>query len=211
MTTLFTDDRLLPADVTSMSFPLTRFRRGIDEEEVQAFLERVASEMSRLLEERLSLQAQCSALQNELAGQRDVAVGSGNRASEDAVRILSQAQRVADDAVAESQRYAAWMQQQARERYEQIVAEARSRSGFLMEELQTRAHSDARHEMQERLAPVDLSGSEAMLRVFGDTFRASIRAQLVAWSQVLDDWERREHVALDPVSQDPVPEPVHDD
>jgi DivIVA domain-containing protein len=205
MSMMFSDDRLLPDDITGMSFPATRLRRGIDEDEVQAFLDRVAAEVSRLLEERLSLRKQVAEQEAALHGQQDAVEVNHSRASDDAVRILSQAQRVADEAVAESQRYAAWLQQQARQRYEQIVEEARSRSGFLMEELRTRAHHETAVELGDRAVPTGPGAADALVRVFGDVFRANVRAQLAAWAEVLDDWERREQLSFAPVIAEAAP------
>ncbi|MDX6225970.1 MAG: hypothetical protein QOE64_2346, partial [Frankiales bacterium] len=52
---------LTPDDVKSKQFTSTRFGRGYDEDEVDAFLEEVETELIRLLKENADLRQQVSA------------------------------------------------------------------------------------------------------------------------------------------------------
>src|SRR4051794_11319495 len=124
---------LTPEDVQNKRFTTTRFRPGYDEDEVDAFLDEVEAELTRLLQENKTLAARASAV--AAAPQAAPAqaapppppeskpaptpeptpeVGGGQDA---ALRTLLLAQRTADEAIA-----------QARKDADQIVAEARTRA-----------------------------------------------------------------------------------
>ncbi|GAA2407421.1 hypothetical protein GCM10010191_14690 [Actinomadura vinacea] len=60
-------DRLTPEGVRNTTFGTTRFRPGYQEEEVDAFLDRVESEMETLIRERDEALAEVARLRVELS------------------------------------------------------------------------------------------------------------------------------------------------
>lgn len=58
---------LTPEEVRGVAFRATRFRSGYDEEQVDAFLDRVDEELSRLGDENQSLRADNERLRQQLA------------------------------------------------------------------------------------------------------------------------------------------------
>ncbi|MEU4689276.1 DivIVA domain-containing protein [Actinoplanes sp. NPDC023714] len=144
---------LTPADIQNMAFKAPPAgRRGYGEEEVDAFLDEVEQELSRLIEENSTLRtravvrpdedpsalrgllAQLTAerdraeqhardLQAELERSRAAAGPSG--ADDRNLRVLMMAQRTADDHLREARGEAEGLVSEAQSRADQVVADAR--------------------------------------------------------------------------------------
>jgi DivIVA domain-containing protein len=183
--TLRTPDpaRLTPAAVHAMSFRVARLgRRGLDEDDVQDFCERVEDELARLLEEQARLYAEVRRLRGrrparnepgaapamplsapvaapagehppgrEPSAGRELPLGRpGPQApSEQAVRILAQAQQTAERCVADARAYSREVAHDAQRRRERILAEASARAAVLLEQ----AHRAATRTALGRAAP----------------------------------------------------------
>jgi DivIVA domain-containing protein len=122
--------RVSPADLRNHIFPRTPLgRRGYDEDEVDRYRERVArdyecvvGERDRALDERDRYR---DALQEWHVREERA---DPRRAREDAVRLLSAAQRQADGLVADAQRVAALTRSAAQQQYDEIIADAYTRA-----------------------------------------------------------------------------------
>jgi DivIVA domain-containing protein len=120
--------RLTPDAVRAASFrPARRSRRGLDPDDVREFCGRVEDELVMLMRERTALQDEVSRLRSRVLG----ASGDGGSITfrdEDAharaVRILSRAQQTAQRYVADAEEYSRRLAQDARQRREEILAEA---------------------------------------------------------------------------------------
>src|SRR5450755_667603 len=162
--TLRTPDpgRLTPAAVRSMSFRVARMgRRGLDEDDVQDFCERVEDELARLLEERSRLYAEVRRLRGPApagnragtvpamplsapvaASPRALPPAGGARAGsqgpresdQQALRVLAKAQQTAERCVADAQAYSREVAHDAQRRREKILAEASARASVLLEQ-----------------------------------------------------------------------------
>jgi len=201
MTMQISDDRMTPEDITNTGFATTKFgRRGLNEDDVQAFQERVAAEVTRLLAEQAALRQMNAHLQERVRDHEESAAAavSGNVASEEnAIRILSEAQRVADRTVEEARQYNAWVSAAARQRYEQIIGEARQHAEDLADQIREQAEARAAQAAYSVPADVpDAARNETMARMFSGVFREHLRAQALAMIQVLDDLENPEHASL---------------
>lgn len=137
--------RLTPDRVRSMSFPRTPLgRRGLSEEHVAMFQQRVADELAARDATEASLRAKAAHYKNTLvqwqrehSGDRLEDPGGhlpAVRPSIEAVNILSQAQQEADAYVAQTQEYCRQLAATARDHADEILAEARSRAEAAAEE-----------------------------------------------------------------------------
>jgi cell division septum initiation protein DivIVA len=151
--------RLTPERVHAMTFRLSRRgRRGLDEDDVHGFCDRVERELRRLLEERSALYAEVSRLRRRLRRPPPGAAGAGGAGAHagmplgapvggtpdlgplpggptvQATRILLKAQQTADRYVADAQAYSREIAEDAHRRREQILAEAKARASILIEE-----------------------------------------------------------------------------
>src|SRR5437764_12329357 len=115
---------LTPEDVQNKRFTTTRFRPGYDEDEVDAFLDEVETELTRLLQENKTLAARAASAvaappppQAPAPVEAPAAPEPAEGGQDAALRTLLLAQRTADEAIA-----------QARKEAEQIVGEARTRA-----------------------------------------------------------------------------------
>jgi DivIVA domain-containing protein len=120
--------RLTPDAVRAASFRSARLgRRGLDPDDVREFCGRVEDELVMLVRERTALQEEVSRLRHRVLGASDDA-GSVTFRDEDAharaVRILSRAQQTAQRYVADAEEYSRRLAQDARQRREEILAEA---------------------------------------------------------------------------------------
>jgi DivIVA domain-containing protein len=133
-----TDNRLTPDAVQAVDFPQARIgRRGLDEEHVWAFCAQVERELVRLLNERTSLATEVARLRRRLLGQSGSEGGAElprSDANQQAVRILSEAQLIADRYVADAQAYSAQLAAEAQRRRDEMLAEARTRAEVLLEQ-----------------------------------------------------------------------------
>jgi DivIVA domain-containing protein len=105
-------------------------RRGFNEDEVTGFLHRLAEEVSGLEADLAAVRAENARIKGALrdwqsqAGEARTALG-GASPSVDAINLLSRAQRQIEAQVAETERYCRLREQEARQRYEEIVNTAR--------------------------------------------------------------------------------------
>jgi DivIVA domain-containing protein len=199
------EGRLTPEQIRSITFPSARFgRRGLDEVHVRAFCAQVEEEIVYLLNERASLYQQAEQLRQRF---RDPIDGEpaymSSIAHLQAVQVLVNAQKTAERFVAEAQQYCRELAENARQRRDQLLAEARLSAAKMME----RADSEARLAAAEAAArtPARASGSEqenlqgeiAYLRMYSQVYRAHLRAYLEALLRNVDEWARAEQSPAD--------------
>ena len=135
--------RLTPERVRKMQFTRTQIgRRGLADEEVQHFLERVAEDIAARDAENASMRAMVLHYQTTLAdwraGPRDPRSGATATATaapapaaapaSEAVDVLSRAQQEADAYVAQTQAYCRRLAVDAREHAQRILADAQSQA-----------------------------------------------------------------------------------
>lgn len=134
------DNRLTPDAVQAVAFPAARIgRRGLDEEHVRAFCAQVERELVKLLNERTRLATEVQRLRRRVLGLSGGEGGVEHQRSDanlQAVRILSEAQQIADRYVADAQAYSAQLAAEAQRRRDEMLAEARSRAEVLLEQAQ---------------------------------------------------------------------------
>lgn len=144
--------RLTPERINAISFRLSRRgRRGLDEDDVRGFCDRVQRELARLLEERTALYAEVSRLRRRLRGKHAPGEPAGmplgapvadvpepspfpGHPNVQATRILLKAQQTADRYVADAEAYSQEIAEDARRRREQILSEAKARAKIMLEE-----------------------------------------------------------------------------
>jgi DivIVA domain-containing protein len=170
---------LTPADVRNKQFSTTRLRPGYDEEEVDAFLDEVESELDRLIQENEELRAKLAevlrgggkpgipALSSPLSDSRsDMAppespmeyrrpepMMHNSMHVEDnmdtAARVLSLAQQTADQAIADARREADETLGRARREADDVLTKARRQAEQITGDARARAESLER-DAQER-------------------------------------------------------------
>ena len=170
---------LTPADVHNVAFSKPPIgKRGYNEDEVDAFLDLVETELARLIEENADLRQRVSELDSELASgrggvqftqelpayQREAVEQAEDSLSEEqavrAARVLSLAQDTADrlassaraeadQVVAEAQANAEQIVSEARHIAETTVNEARQRADAMLADAQSRSENQLR-QAQER-------------------------------------------------------------
>lgn len=166
-----TVQRLTPDRVRSMQFSRTPIgRRGLAEDEVAAFLQRVADEIATRDAAETSLRAKVTHYKNTLVQwqreQSESRVEEVNgrspdtsSATVDAVNILSRAQQEADAYVAQTQEYCRRLAAEAHEHAQRVLDDATSRADAAAEEavVELRAregenHSPELEDLERRLA-----------------------------------------------------------
>lgn len=133
--------RLTPERVRKMQFTRTQIgRRGLAEDEVNLFLERVAEDIAARDAEDASMRAMVLHYQNTLADWRaeyrepqgrtgtGTGAGAGVVPNVEAVNILSRAQQEADSYVAQTQAYCRRLAVDARDHAQQILTEAQAQA-----------------------------------------------------------------------------------
>ena len=204
--------RLGPADVQNVLFSRAGLGpRGYDESEVDFFLDRVQTELSRLIGEKVALRDEVAGLREQLASGPGDGTPRRDEASAQAVKVLSAAQQTADQYVADAESYTKRLAEEGRERYERTVEEGVARARSIVEE--ARAEADAvlaaaAAAAEEGVAdsgrpgPVssgeasDLTTAEleqqaAYLRTFGQVCRVQLRAYLEALLRDVElEWGR---------------------
>lgn len=132
------DNRLTPDAVQGVTFPPARIgRRGLDEEHVRAFCAQVERELVRLLRERASLAAEVQRLRRRVLGLPGSEGGTDRPrtdANQQPVRVLAEAQQIADRYVADAQAYSARLAREAERRRDEMLAQARSRAEVMLEQ-----------------------------------------------------------------------------
>ena len=200
--------RLTPEQVRSITFPPARFgRRGLDEVHVRAFCAQVEEEIVYLLNERASLYQQAEQLRQRF---RDPVDGEpaymSGIAHLQAVQVMVNAQKTAERFVGEAQQYCRELAENARQRRDQLLAEARLSAATMME----RADSEARLAVAEAAArtpaaapagaaaPASSSEQENLqeeityLRMYSEVYRTHLRTYLEALLRNVDEWARAE-------------------
>src|SRR6266699_2718556 len=127
MTVSSRNGRLTPDQVQSISFPPARFgRRGLDEETVHSFCDQGQQELMTLLNEKASLWEEVERLRRRIIDSGDPSGARPEDAHIQAVRILSNAQQMADKYVADAQEYSRQLTEDARRRRDEVLAEAKT-------------------------------------------------------------------------------------
>jgi DivIVA domain-containing protein len=205
--------RLTPEELQTVTFPMSRLgRRGYEEEPVQGFLQQVHAEFVRLVNERASLWQEVQRLRRRILAGEDgndpqaVLFGEAD-AHVHAVRILSTAQVTADRYVADAQAYSSRVTAEARLRRDDIVREAQQHSDMILEDAHARARDAAVSALNEAAPPQTdrerraAQAELAYLRTYGDVYRAHLRAYTEGVLRGIEEWERKEAVSLQEVSQ----------
>ena len=188
---------LTPEDVRNKQFTTVRLREGYDEDEVDAFLDEVEAELTRLYKESADLRAQLATAQTRpqsksappvpAAPGREAApvqaaasVGDGADA---ATRILQLAQRTADEAVSEARSKSDRIINEARGQADKMLSEARSRSEVMDREGRERQQAMVGSLEQQR---VDLERQVENLRAFEREYRTRLKSYLESQLRDLD-------------------------
>src|ERR1700730_1244290 len=170
---------LTPADVRNKQFSTTRLRPGYDEEEVDAFLDEVEGELTRLIQENEELRAKLAeclrvgksavpALSSPLSDPKQemmperveperrhpepVMMGGMPHIEDNmdtAARVLSLAQQTADQAIADARREADETLGRARREADEVLTKARRQAEQITGDARARAESLER-DAQER-------------------------------------------------------------
>jgi len=189
------DGRLTPAEVQAVTFRRSPLgRRGLDEEQVRAFLAQVEHELVRVLNEKAAMADEVSRLRRNGAQGTPVAPEDAHI---QAVRILSRAQQTADQYVADAERYSRELAEDARRHRDEILADAKNRAVHVLEEAHQQAQAAA-STVGRSAAP--MTGEErhglereiAYLRTFADIYRTHLRSYLEALLRNVEEWERSE-------------------
>lgn len=175
----FPAPRLTPDRVRSMQFSRTPLgRRGVSEEEVRAFVARVAEDIAARDASEASLRATIAHYKNTIAhwqtdetGSRPVEMPTPEP-TVDAVNILSRAQQEADTYVAQTQEYCRRLALDARQHAEEILDDARACAEEAAAEAEA-AHRAAGAGEAAADVGVDLQELERRL-VWARTFIASL-------------------------------------
>jgi DivIVA domain-containing protein len=213
-------DRLTPSEVRAASFARAGLgRRGLDEDHVRAFLDRVENELAQLGNEHAALAEEVQGLRERLSSGGPRGGIPPEEAHFQAVRILSQAQQTADLYVADAERYTRELAHEARLHREAILSDARGRAELMLEEAHQRAAQVAEEAARRtpvvpgtavQTSPVPSGGAQpvpegdrqamereiAYLRTYSDVYRTHLRSYLEALLKNVDEWENSERSAL---------------
>src|SRR2546421_3089779 len=127
MTVSSLNGRLTPDQLQSISFPPARFgRRGLDEETVHSFCDQVQHELVTLLNEKASLWEEVERLRRRIIDAGDSTGARPEDAHMQAVRILSNAQQMADKYVADAQEYSRQLTHDARRQRDEGLAQPKA-------------------------------------------------------------------------------------
>ncbi|MBD8507770.1 DivIVA domain-containing protein [Hoyosella sp. G463] len=191
--------RLTPSDVHSVAFkkqPLGK--RGYDEDEVDAFLDLVEQELTRLGEENAHLAERVSSLEESVAEAQSAAEGrespSGraikiiDHAEAVADRVTSDAQEEADALLTRAREEAKAMTTEARDKSEAMVTDAREKADLIVSRASEKAdalRAESEKEHADLLASVaeqrsTLEGRINQLRTFEREYRVRRKAYLEA-------------------------------
>jgi DivIVA domain-containing protein len=192
---------LTPEDVRNKQFTTVRLREGYDEDEVDAFLDEVEAELTRLYKESADLRAQLATAQTRPqsktappvpapAPTREAApvpaapaAAPAGDGADAATRILQLAQRTADEAVAEARSKADRIINEARGQADKMLSEARSRSETMDRESRERQQTMVGSLEQQR---VDLERQVENLRAFEREYRTRLKSYLESQLRDLD-------------------------
>lgn len=189
--------RLSATDVQRVGFAkASRGRRGYDEREVDVFLHEVEVELARLVTERDGLREESAQLRRQLddaqAGAGDAEQRKQEAHQQQAVGLLAKAQQTADQYVAEAEAYSRTLSQDARQRYEDTLAEARARASAILEGA-TSAVGGRHDQEKDRTA---LEQEVAYLQTFGKACRIQLRSFLETLiRQIEQEWGQADPAA----------------
>ena len=196
------DRRLSPTDVQNVRFTRgSMMRPGYAEVEVDRFLARVATELSRSMTERAELRDQVHALREQIDSMQQEQAAQV-APSDQAVRILASAQQTADAYVAEAEEFSRQMTTEARHQYEELTRQARENAGGIIQAAQEAAAKVGRGHGApaagaEQATSEELQEQIAYLRAFGQATRTQLRAYLEALlADVEKEWGRADPAVL---------------
>jgi DivIVA domain-containing protein len=195
--------RLTPDQVQSIAFPPSRFgHRGYDEDHVLAFCGLVERELVTLLNEKTSLWEEVERLRRRIIDAGDPTAGAlPEDAHIQAVRILSNAQQMADRYVADAQDYSRQLTEEARRRRDEVLAEAKVHADRVLDEAHRQASRAAAGVVAEPGPAAngewrDRTAELAYLRTFSEVYRTHLRAYLETLLNNVEDWEQSEQSSL---------------
>ncbi|MFI6597087.1 DivIVA domain-containing protein [Nonomuraea sp. NPDC050536] len=194
-----TADWLTPAQLRSVVFRRAAFgKRGLDEQQVNAFLDRVEQELTVLLQEKRALEAEVTRLREYIAGTSPAETPPQPAPQEEPVgKELDTKQeehvpvQQAVSRVHEAHVYAASILSQAQQTADQYMQEAQQYSRELVE--------DARRRRAELLARAVEQGEDEQaehLRATNRHYRGNLRDSLRVVLANLEEWERTELTGL---------------
>jgi DivIVA domain-containing protein len=199
-------DPMSPQDVRGAIFSTTRRgRRGVDENEVREFCDKIADQLTQALNQRTALEAEVRRLRDRVLGVRGETAGAApDEAQAQAVNVLTMAQRTADRYVADAQDYSRELAQDAHLRHDEILREAQVRASIILDEAHAAAQAaaDMVPASRDTGLPGDgtvPSGGDAelvYLRTFSHVCRTHLRAYLDSLSKSIEEWERVEEQGL---------------
>ncbi|MGH3776301.1 MAG: DivIVA-like cell division protein Wag31 [Pseudonocardiaceae bacterium] len=177
---------LTPADVHNVAFSKPPIgKRGYNEDEVDAFLDLVTAELTRLIEEndglrkQLDQQRRAAPVDTERPPRpvlapirppvREQATPGGDHHSQ-AAKVLGLAQEIADRLTGEAKAEAAGMLSKARAKSEQLLSEARTKADGMVNEARTRADT-VLHDAQTRAETLDRESREKAVSLERDAAR----------------------------------------
>ncbi|WP_214326783.1 DivIVA domain-containing protein [Nonomuraea sediminis] len=195
-----TADWLTPAQLRSVVFRRAAFgKRGLDEQQVNSFLDRVEQELTVLLQEKRALEAEVTRLREYVAGtsQPETPPQHGKELEtkqEEPVPVQQAVSRVHEAHV-----YAASILSQAQQTADQYMQEAQQYSRELVEDARGR-----RAELLARAAEHGEDEGAEQLRATNRHYRGNLRDSLRLVLADLDEWEQAE---LTGPSEQPKEEP----
>lgn len=217
---------LTPEDVRNKQFTTVRLREGYDEDEVDAFLDEVETELRRLIRENDELRAKLAAAtraasaapaasttapQPVVAKEPEPApeppkpapapppppVVEQTSSSDSAARVLALAQQTADQAIAEARTEANKIVGDARQRAEAIEREARSKADALERDAQDKHRSIIGVLETQRTA---LETQLDQLRQFEREYRSRLKSFLEGQLRQLENSAEGENLSNGPRS-----------
>ncbi len=217
---------LTPEDVRNKQFTTVRLREGYDEDEVDAFLDEVETELRRLIRENDELRAKLAAATRAASAApaasttapQPVVVKEPEPApeppkpapappapapveqtssSDSAARVLALAQQTADQAIAEARTEANKIVGDARQRAEAIEREARSKADALERDAQDKHRSIIGVLETQRTA---LETQLDQLRQFEREYRSRLKSFLEGQLRQLENSAEGENISNGPRS-----------
>jgi DivIVA domain-containing protein len=199
---------LTPEDVHNKQFTTVRLREGYDEEEVDAFLDEVEAELTRLLRENEDLRAKLAAASRAAASSAMAPVPQRREpvpipapvpapmpvpvpaappqlsgGGDSAARVLALAQQTADQAIAEARNEANKIVGEARTRADGVERDARGKADALERDAQEK-HRVAIGNMEQTRASLERKVDD--LRAFEREYRQRLKSYLESQMRQLE-------------------------
>jgi DivIVA domain-containing protein len=216
---------LTPEDVRNKQFTTVRLREGYDEDEVDAFLDEVEAELTRLLRENDELRAKLAAATRAASAAPSTAPQPAVReepkkaapppppiqppqpapveagvGADSAARVLALAQQTADQAIAEARSEANKILGDARTKAEAIEREARAKADALERDAQDKHRSMIGALESQR---IDLERKVEGLRQFEREYRSRLKSYLEGQLRQLDSTQDEDGMAAARAAQGP--------